>query len=190
MLLAGDEMGRTQQGNNNAYCQDNEISWVDWNLDERQQELLSFTRQLVQLRHRHPVLRRPKFFQERRIRGRGIKDIHWLGPGGEELTDDEWNSGDTFEIGMLLDGEGLDVREADGRPIHDDTLLLVLNGSTEPVPFSMPAATPDASWEIVVDTASAQPPQEPRILSPGDVLELERLSVVLLRCHPNHGEQA
>ena len=107
MLSHGDEIGRTQQGNNNAYCQDNETSWLDWNLDERKTALLDFTRNLIALRREHPNFRRPKFFQDRAIRGAAERDVTWLRPDGEEMTDAEWGEGWARAIGMRLGGKAL-----------------------------------------------------------------------------------
>ncbi|HWG84548.1 MAG TPA: glycogen debranching protein GlgX [Deinococcales bacterium] len=187
MLVGGDEFGRSQRGNNNAYCQDNEISWLDWDLDDRQKMQLLFTRHLVQLRHKHAVLRRPKFFQGRRIRGEEIKDILWLRPDGEEMTDTEWESSGIKALGILLNGNMLDLREQDGEPVRDATLLLILNGAEETIPFHMPAATPNAEWEILADTAELGPPPDPdrprdsvRLVKGRTPVLVEDLSMLLL----------
>ncbi|PYI93020.1 MAG: glycogen debranching enzyme GlgX, partial [Verrucomicrobia bacterium] len=117
MLCGGDEFGRTQKGNNNAYCQDNEISWLNWQQrDEKQKALLEFTRKMIQLRHDHPVFRRPKFFQGRRIRGSEIKDVMWFNPGGNEMSDEEWSSPFARCLGMLLSGDTIDVLSFTGEP--------------------------------------------------------------------------
>src|SRR5581483_796708 len=108
MLQAGDEIGRTQQGNNNAYCQDNEISWIDWNLDRSRRELLKFTQFLIQLFHRHPVLRRRKFFQGRKIHGSEVKDLSWFRPDGKELTPEDWNVGYARCLGLRLAGDAIE----------------------------------------------------------------------------------
>ncbi|MBA3489637.1 MAG: glycogen debranching enzyme GlgX, partial [Longispora sp.] len=179
MLLGGDELGRTQRGNNNAYCQDNEISWYDWNLSEPQQALLDFTRRLVHLRHDHPVLRRPKFFQGRQIHGTDVKDIQWLRPDGAEMGELDWAERDAKQLGMLLSGDGIDVREERGEPIQDDTLLILFNGGTEPASFRMPVATPNAVWEVEIDTAAPKP-AKPRVIHGRKPLRLAPLSVVLL----------
>ena len=122
MLCGADELGRTQRGNNNAYCQDNELSWHDWELDERREALVSFTKQLIQIRREHPALRRRKFFQGRPIRGTDIKDIIWLCPDGQEMSDEDWNCSWVRCIGMLLEGEALHEVDENGEPITDDTL--------------------------------------------------------------------
>jgi isoamylase len=160
MLLGGDEMGRTQQGNNNAYCQDNEISWFDWDLDDDAKRLLAFTRRLIGLFRSHPVLRRRRFFQGRRIRGSSVKDLTWFGPDGREMTDEEWQAGGTQTLGLRLAGDAIDERGPHGEPIVDDTLLLILNADARPVAFRLPnrVRTP---WQLVVDTgAGTRPPGE------------------------------
>src|SRR5260370_30857083 len=108
MVCGGDEIDRTQHGNNNAYCQDNELTWYDWNLDERRMALLEFTSKLINLRLRHPNLRRRKFFQDRSIRHSDVKDIVWLRPDGQEMTDEEWSAGWVRCLGLMLNGETLD----------------------------------------------------------------------------------
>jgi glycogen debranching enzyme GlgX len=131
MLLAGDEIGRTQRGNNNAYCQDNEISWLDWNLDRSRRELLEFTRLLIRLFHRHRVLRRRDFFQGRKIRGSEVKDLAWFRPDGKEMTDDDWNNLESRCFGLRLAGDA--IEEVDARkPLVDDTLLILSNARHSP----------------------------------------------------------
>ena len=118
MLCGGDEIGRTQHGNNNAYCQDNEISWYDWNLDERQQRLLEFTRQLIALRRAHPNLRRRKFFQDREVRHSSLKDIAWYGDNGEEMTQEQWNAGWMRSIALMYNGNTLGEVDEMGQSDH------------------------------------------------------------------------
>src|SRR5690606_5065650 len=127
MMLGGDEFGRTQQGNNNAYCQDNEISWYDWEIDERQQALLDFTRRLIQLRKEHPALRRRKFFQGRPIHGSEIHDISWLRPDGTAMTDTEWEADWRRSIAVRLGGDALGELDRNGDPVTDNNLLLLFN---------------------------------------------------------------
>ena len=153
MLCGGDEFGRTQNGNNNAYCQDNDISWFHWERDEKQNQLLEFTRKLIQLRKDHPVFRRPKFFQGRRIRGSEIRDVMWFNPGGEEMSDEEWNSPFVRCLGMLLSGDTMDVLSFEGEPIRDSTFLLLINAHYEPVQFVLPGET-QIEWELILDTAN------------------------------------
>jgi isoamylase len=162
MISGGDEIGRTQKGNNNAYCQDNELSWYDWNLDATKGALLEFTSRLIAFRRRHPSLRRHKFFQGRPIRGGEVKDLVWLRPDGGEMTDEEWSAGWQRTLGMRLDGDALEVLDERGRRIKDDTFLLLLNAHHEPVPFMLPAFVSDAKWTLLFDTnrPDLQPAQE------------------------------
>src|SRR5215831_3734274 len=154
MLLGGDEFGRTQNGNNNAYCQDNEISWLNWEKrGEKQEALFEFTRQLIQLRHEHPVFRRPKFFQGRRIRGSEIKDVMWFNPGGSEMSEEEWASPFVRCIGMLLSGDTSDVLSFEGEPIRDDTFLFVINAHYETISFLLPGHE-GVEWQLLIDTAT------------------------------------
>ena len=151
MLSGGDEWGRTQNGNNNAYCQDNEISWFNWERDEKQNQFLEFTRKLIQLRKDHPVFRRPKFFQGRRIRGSEIRDVMWFNPGGSEMSDEEWASPFVRCLGMLLSGDTMDVFNFQGEPIRDDTFLLLINAHYEPIPFVLPGQE-HLEWQLILDT--------------------------------------
>ena len=193
MITAGDEMGRTQQGNNNAYCQDNALSWLDWNLEEDDAQLLAFTRGLIELRHAHPSLRRPKFFQDRQIRGQEIRDLLWYAPDGSEMSDEQWQNDWVRSLGMQLTGGNLDVLDEQGRPLLDDTLLLLLNAHDGPVTFTVPAApimpTPSGAvrdlvespaWELVLDTAAPNLDKAEARYAPGESRELDSRSLVLL----------
>jgi len=151
MLTGGDEWGRTQSGNNNAYCQDNEISWFNWGRDEKQNQFLEFTRRLIQLRKEHPVFRRPKFLQGRRIRGSEIRDVMWFNPGGNEMCEEEWTSPFVRCLGMLLSGDASDVLNFENEPIRDDTFLLLINAHYEPIPFVLPGQE-HIEWQLILDT--------------------------------------
>src|SRR5690606_10853684 len=140
MLCAGDEMGRTQGGNNNAYCQDNEVSWIRWDLSERDAELLDFARRLARLRSEHPVFQRRHFFQGRRIRGSELEDLTWLRPDGHEMTEDEWNSGFTRCFGMRLGGDAMLEWDERGERVTDDTFLLLFNADSLNISFTLPRA--------------------------------------------------
>ena len=156
MLLAGDETGRTQLGNNNAYCQDNEISWVDWSLDQSQQALLRFVQRMLQLRRMHPVLRRRRFFQGRSIRGGDVKDIAWLSPEGREMSDSEWSQDFARCLGVYLAGDALEETDRRGQRLEDDSFLLLLNAHHETIPFTLPQFRPGATWQVLLDTAFEQ----------------------------------
>ena len=165
MLCGGDELGRTQNGNNNAYAQDNEISWLDWDLDDRRKSLIAFTRSLIDLRKSHPNLHRRKFFQDRRIDpdapdrqingGEPEIDIQWIRPDSHEMTQDEWHKGWVRCIGLKLNGRTLDDVNEVGDPILDDTFLILFNPHHEPIRFYLPAPRPGTDWELVLDTRNA-----------------------------------
>jgi glycogen operon protein len=152
MLLGGDECGRTQQGNNNAYCQDNAISWFDWSrLDER---LLAFTERLIRIRREHPALHRQKFFSGRPIRGSDVQDVMWFRHDGEAMTDEDWQNPHTQSLAMFLAGNGLKETDRQGRPLRDDHLLLMLSASHEDLEFTLPAFRGCSRWELLVDTSN------------------------------------
>jgi isoamylase len=152
MLLGGDEIGRTQGGNNNGYCQDGEISWFDWRLDDARRQLLDFTRAMIRVFRAHPVLRRRRFFQGRRIRGSTVKDLTWYGPDGHEMTDEHWRAEAVHTIGLRLAGDAIDERGPRGERIVDDTLLLVFNAAEEEVAFRLPDGA-RSGWRLMVDTS-------------------------------------
>jgi glycogen operon protein len=179
MILAGDEFGRTQRGNNNAYCQDNEISWLNWQLDQQGQALLAFSRKLIQVRKEHPVLHRRTFFQGRSIHGLQISDIEWYRPDGHEMTEEEWNSGFVRCLGMLLNGQIMDEWDVRGNHVEDDVLLLLLNAYHEEIPFSLPGGEFDPHWEPLLDTA--RPDEALLACQPGQAYSLLGRSLVLLR---------
>lgn len=139
MLCGGDEYGRTQKGNNNAYCQDNEISWFNWRRTPEQDRRWNSPLVWIALRREHPTFRRPKLFHGRSVRGAGVKDIVWLNPGGQEMDGcSEWGTHFVKTIGVLLCGEALDVRNWHGQSMRDETFLMLLNASHEPVEFVLP----------------------------------------------------
>lgn len=159
MLLAGDEVGRTQRGNNNAYCQDNALNWLNWDLtwlpDNR--ELLAFTQHLIQIRQRHPTFRRRHFF--RGIHGNGVRDISWFNPDGREIDDDEWDHDYARCLGLYLPGDGLGDWDDRGHALEDDDFLLLFNAHHEEIPFVLPIVQGQSVFEVLVDTAlpSGQP---------------------------------
>jgi glycogen operon protein len=179
MLLHGDESGRSQQGNNNAYCQDNEITWQRWDLDDDQRGMLEWTKRVIALRQRHSVLRRRNYFRGRPIRGTGIKDIAWLVPQGGEMTDQEWHDPETRTIGMQLAGVAADLTDEQGKAVLDDTLLILMNASPEDVDFRLPPAP--QNWIFVLDTARPGEAEESRALRPGARYALTARSMAILR---------
>jgi isoamylase len=153
MLLAGDEIGRTQGGNNNAYCQDNEISWLDWTPEHMDRETFGFVQQLIALHKQHPVFRRRTFFQGRKIKGAEIKDIVWLRPDGAEMTDEEWNQDFARCLGVALSGAAIDEVNERGQRVHDENFLLLMNAHFEEIPFVLPAPSGGAGWIVLIDTS-------------------------------------
>jgi glycogen operon protein len=191
MLCAGDELGRSQQGNNNAYCQDNELSWVDWRRDPAREELLDFTRRLIALRHRHPVLRRRHFFQGRQIRGSQVRDLTWFRPDGHEMIDEDWANPHTRCLGLRLSGDAIEEVDEEGRPIVDDTLLLLLNAHHEPLPVVLPAHRRGVRWHVVLDTDRPRDVAAGRPLRGGERFPLAGRAAALLRlAHRGDGRDA
>lgn len=182
MLCGGDELGRTQGGNNNAYCQDNAISWYDWKLDRMNQGLLNFTKNLIDFRKRHPVLRRRRFFQGRHIRGSEVKDVSWFRPDGKEMSDHDWNAGYAKSLALRLSGDAIAERDEKGRPITDDTLLILLNAHHEPLAFTLPAHKRGVKWQPLFDTAvDAGTEKLVYVLKGGERYELDARSIAVLR---------
>jgi glycogen operon protein len=173
MLLGGDELGRTQRGNNNAYCQDNEISWFDW--DHVEGDLLAFTRRLIRLRLDHPLFRRRRFFQGRPIRG--TVDIGWCKPDGTEMDDHDWNDGLAKSVGMFLNGQAIPSKDQRGRRIVDDSFLLLFNAHDEPIEWTIPKGWAKR-WEVVL--ATHDDVEEGTVLAPLDELVVPDRSVVVL----------
>ncbi len=180
MLCGGDEIARTQGGNNNAYCQDDEISWYDWDLDEERKNLLDFTSRLVAFRRAHPNLHRRKFFQDRSIKHENAQDILWLKADGTEMTEDEWSQGWMKTIGLYLNGQTIGDVDASGAPVLDDSFLILMNCHVDRVDFTLPSIDGVTGWSIVVDTnAGTVEPDVP--LDLGHVATLERQSLLMLR---------
>jgi glycogen operon protein len=177
MLLGGDECGRTQQGNNNAYCQDNAISWYDWS--QVDQGLLAFTQRLIRIRREHPALHRQKFFSGRPIRGSDIQDVMWFRHDGESMNDEDWQNPATQSLAMFLAGNGLKESDRQGRPQRDDHLLLMLSASHEDLEFTLPELPGCAQWELLVDTSSDEAGE---MHAAGEKTLLPARTVKLFRC--------
>src|SRR5438477_367829 len=183
----GDEFGRTQKGNNNAYCQDNEISWLNWQRNEKQNRLFEFTKKLIEFRREHAVFRRPKFFQGRRVRGGEIKDVMWFNPGGNEMSEEEWNSPFVRCLGMLISGDAADLIDLHGDPVRDDTFLLLINAHHEPIPFLLPGEE-HLEWEQILDTTNEDGfLKQPTNFSSGDDVDLNERTTYLFKL--SRGEQ-
>ncbi len=181
MINAGDEFGRSQSGNNNAYCQDNEISWINWSLNEDQQSLFDFTRRLIEIRRDHPTFQRRKFFQGRLIRGADVRDITWFSPDGSEMSEEQWNSSWVQCLGMRLGGGPIGDVDEIGDPVTDDTFLVILNAATTQVDFKLPTGDLERPWQVMIDTKDAeQPSPRARSVEAPSYL-VESRSVVLLR---------
>jgi glycogen operon protein len=179
MLCCGDERGRTQNGNNNAYCQDNEISWFDWERNE--QRLFEFTRKLIYLRKEHPVFRRPKFLKGRRIPNSDIRDVMWFNPGGNQMSDAEWTSPFVRCLGMLLSGDATDVLNFEGEPIRDNTFLLLINAHHEPISFVLPGQE-YIEWQLMLDTTDPNGfLADPKKFGSGDDVDLGGRACCLLQ---------
>jgi isoamylase len=181
MLLMGDELGRTQRGNNNAYSQDNAVSWVDWSrVDEA---LLEFTRRLIRLRDRHPVFRRRRWFHGRAIHG-DVSDIAWFTPEGVPMAEKAWDEGHARSVGVFLNGEAIGPVEPRGRPVRDDSFYMVFNAHDESVGFTLPGEPWGRRWRTVFDTAMGWAEPEGDERPAGRSVAAEARSVVLLRRLP------
>lgn len=179
MLVAGDEMGRSQGGNNNAYCQDNEISWLDWELNRENQELLNFAQALISLTKKHPSFRRRNFFQGHSIKGK--KDIVWLNPDGKEMSEEQWKHDFARCLGVFLAGSGINERDTHGHLITDDDFLMLLNAYHEEIPFKLPDFAAEQDWTVLVDTMDAAiPPIDASHYRGGESYPLQGRSLALL----------
>ncbi|MDC0833618.1 glycogen debranching protein GlgX [Geitlerinema sp. CS-897] len=181
MLLAGDELGRTQRGNNNVYCQDNELSWIDWNLPRENANLLEFTRQLIDFRKRHPVFRRRKWFQGRAIYGSQATDIGWFNPDGEEVSNEQWQQGSTKEIAVFLNGEALPARGSQGQRVMDDSFFLLFNARDESLEFQLPPVLQHHRWKVVLDTTKAQFVKDGQFYAGDSSVSVSARSILLLQ---------
>jgi len=180
MILAGDAIGHTPQGNNNAYCQDNEISWIDWDPDHVDTDLLAFVQKVISLRKNHPVFHRRNFFQGRAIKGAGVKDILWLQPDGTEMTDDQWKQDSARCLGVVLSGEGLGEQDERGQPISDENMLMLMNAHHEIIPFTLPPLPSGDRWIPLIDTSCQLAKNGDIAYSPGDPYPLQARSMVVL----------
>jgi isoamylase len=179
MLRAGDEIGHTQGGNNNAYCQDNEISWLDWT--KADDDLLKFVRRLIRFRKRHPVFRRRRWFQDRPLHGSGLRDIGWFKADGDEMSDQDWNIGFAKLLGMYLNGTKLPSVDSVGDSIVDDTFYLVFNAHHNPLGFILPPEHWGRRWTQVLDTYDPISARGGKIYRAGQAVRVEGRSLVLLR---------
>ncbi|XQQ06265.1 MAG: glycogen debranching protein GlgX [Leptolyngbya sp. IPPAS B-1204] len=181
MLLSGDEVGRSQQGNNNAYCQDNEISWLNWQLQAENTALLDFTRQLIDFRRKHPVFRRRKWFQGRAIHGSGVNDIVWFNPDGGEMTDRQWDIDFAKAVGIFLNGKEIATPGARGERIVDDSFLLFFNAHYEAIDFFIPKGLQAWEWMVVIDTCESYFIGQGQRYTQDKPITVEARSVVVLQ---------
>jgi isoamylase len=179
MLCGGDELSHTQNGNNNAYCQDNELTWLRWDLDDEQRQFLEFVRKVAQIWREQPVFQRRKFFQGRHIRGSGIMDISWFEPSGQDMGDDAWDAGFVKCLGVRLAGDLIGEVDERGEPVVGDTLMLLLNAHHEAIPFTLPPTKPEHVWERLLDTA--EPDAGPALFAGGQQYPLQGRSLAVLR---------
>ena len=177
MLLGGDEMGRSQGGNNNAYCQDNETSWYDW--EEADPFLLAFTRRLIGIRNDHPVFRRRRWFEGRRVRGAGVRDIGWYDTDGTPMSDQDWNRGYARSLAVFLNGKAMLTPGPRGERVEDDSFLLLFNAHTEAVTFTVPRDLDGFEWQVVLDTSRVVTCTD--LIRTGDSWPVQGWSVVLLQ---------
>ncbi len=179
MICAGDELSHTQKGNNNAYCQDNELTQLNWELDDEQKQFLEFVRAVTTVWAEQPVFQRRDFFQGRPLRGETIKDISFFEPSGKEMSDNAWGAGYVKCLGLRLAGDQIGDVDDHGEPIVGETFLLLLNAHHEPIPFALPTTKPEHVWETVFDTAVTR--KEPEYMDGGKEYKLEGRSMAVLR---------
>jgi glycogen operon protein len=180
MLLGGDEFGRTQGGNNNAYCQDNEISWFDWEAADK--ELLEFTRQLIQFRREHPVFRRRRWFHGRPIHGAEVTDIGWFTPEGDQMGEEHWGEGFAKAVAVFLNGDAIASPDTRGERVTDDSFFVLFNAHYEPLDFTLPKSEWGKEWVAVLDTTQPLPGEEEKSrVKAGGAVPVNARSLKVLR---------
>ncbi len=181
MLVSGDEMERTHNGNNNGYCQDNEVSWLNWEFPELKADLLDFTRELIFFRRKHPVFKRRKWFQGKPIYGKTVNDIGWFDPNGNEMAEEQWDVGYSKAIGLFLNGEEIPRRGPQGQRIMDESFLLFFNAHWELIEFTLPVVLQDREWTVVIDTKEPHFVQNGSSYKGNKAVPVTGRSVVVLR---------
>ncbi|WP_183560367.1 glycogen debranching protein GlgX [Mucilaginibacter sp. SP1R1] len=179
MLVAGDEMSRTQQGNNNSYCQDNEISWINWETMDK--NLQAFTRKLISLRKEHAAFSRKNWFKGEAVKGDGIADIAWFLPDGSEMTDDNWTHDFAKSVAVFLNGLGLHSVNAEGDEVVDDSFYIIFNAHDEALNYKLPKTAYAKNWELLINTCKEQFDEAPPKYKAEDTIQVEGRSVVLLQ---------
>jgi isoamylase len=180
MLLGGDELGRTQLGNNNAYCQDNELSWFDWQLPDGNEDLINFCRELIYFRKQHPVFRRRKWFQGRAIHGEGITDISWHNPDGTAMTQEQWDAGFIKSIGVFLNGDKIPSPGSQGERISDNDFLMFFNAHYEVIEFALAEYFQEYQWSVVIDTKEPRFLKEKRVFTQDQIIPVAARSMMVL----------
>ncbi|MCX4743877.1 glycogen debranching enzyme, partial [Streptomyces antibioticus] len=190
MIGHGDELGRTQRGNNNAYCQDNPVSWIDWRLTGEQRELTAFCRRLLALRAAHPVLRRRRFFLGETVThaGQPLPDLVWLLPDAREMRARDWQRSDAHSVGVFLNGDAIAEPDSQGRPVIDDSFLLLFNSYWEPVPFRLPGTSYGERWTVCADTAEPEGGRDETEYKAGAEVTVEARSLIVLSRPPRRSE--
>lgn len=179
MLVAGDEMARTQQGNNNAYCQDNELSWLDW--ENKDNDLIEFTSALIRLRMNHHVFSRLQWFRYEPVNGNNVKDIEWFVPKGKVMTIEDWEREESASVGVYLSGDGLNAVTDDGKLIKDDTFYIIFNGYHKSLKFKLPPDEWGNQWKLIMDTHQGRFfYEDPKLFNAGDEVNAESRSVLIL----------
>jgi isoamylase len=181
MLLGGDEFGRSQQGNNNAWCQDNELSWLQWEHEPWQRQLLAFSRRLIELRHKHPVFRRTQFLAGRQLEGSGLPDVWWFRPDGRRMTQRDWRRPDAHVLGVFLNGDELQETTEEGSSVADDSFLLLFNAHFEDVEFQLPNQAFGARWTVQLSTADPSEQAATRSFAARAAVPVIARSMLLLR---------
>jgi glycogen operon protein len=187
MLLAGDELSHTQQGNNNTYCQDNELTWLNWQLDDEKREFLEFVKDVIRLRSEEPVFQRRKFFQGRAIFGGDVADITWFEPSGKTMGEEAWSAGFNQCFGCVLAGDLVGDVDERGEPIVGDSILILMNAHYEAIPFTLPTRFKNQRWQRIIDTADPQAPEEE--VPANEPYTLHGRSVAVLRSAPPKPEE-
>ena len=181
MISGGDEIGRTQQGNNNTYCHDSPLSWYDWN--NADEPFLAFTRRLIEFRRKHPVFRRRGWFQGKKIGDSDLKDIAWFTPSGSQMTEEDWNNGQGRAFGVYINGQTIPNPNAKGEPVTDDNFYILFNGRPEAAEFTLPGEMWGMNWLMELNTDSGWAEEEIPIPA-GGTLPLEGRSLAVLRHEP------
>ena len=181
MLVAGDELGRTQGGNNNAYCQDNEISWIHW--EEADHQLLDFTKKLIWFCKDHPSFRRRRWFQGLPVTGSDVEDIRWYSPDGNLMSDENWEHDFAKSLGVYLNGKGIRCVNYDGRKITDDSFYIIFNAHEEALDYVLPADQCNNNWKKAIDTSDGFIGDDTEEFEPGSSIKVQGRSVLVLKCH-------